>query len=78
MDDLPQMPGIRQRTLSDINGLSVSVLEAGYETPGRPAVLLLLGFPELACSVAAVVGHDFGSMIASYCASFGLTCFALS
>ena len=27
-----------------------SVLEAGYETPGRPAVLLLHGFPELAYS----------------------------
>ncbi len=26
------------------------MLEAGYETPGRPAVLLLHGFPELAYS----------------------------
>ena len=33
-----------------INGLDMHVLEAGYETPGRPAVLLLHGFPELAYS----------------------------
>ncbi|WP_368860316.1 alpha/beta fold hydrolase [Caballeronia sp. BR00000012568055] len=127
-DHPPSIPGVRQRTLNDINGLSVRVLEAGYETPGRPAVLLLHGFPEIAYSwrkampflaeagyhviapdqrgyggtkgwddrydgevasfrthafardalavvsamgyrsVAAVVGHDFGSMIAAYCA----------
>ena len=28
------------------------VLEAGFETPGRPCVLLLHGFPELAFSLA--------------------------
>lgn len=118
-------PGVRRRTLAGINGLNVSVLEAGYEQPGRPAVLLLHGFPDLAYSwrrtllplaaagyhviapdqrgygettgwddgnvasfrthnyardalgvvealghrvVDAVVGHDFGSMIAAYCA----------
>jgi pimeloyl-ACP methyl ester carboxylesterase len=126
--EIPTLPGIRQRTLNDINGLSVRVLEAGYEAPGRPAVLLLHGFPELAYSwrkvmppladagyhviapdqrgygwttgwddrydgnvasfcihglardalgvvsamgyrsVAAVVGHDIGSIVASYCA----------
>lgn len=120
--------GIRQRTLHDVNGLSVRILEAGFETPGRPAILLLHGFPELAYSwrrtmqplaaagyhviapdqrgyggttgwdgrydgnvasfrnaayardamgvvfalgyrsVACVVGHDFGSMVAAYCA----------
>jgi pimeloyl-ACP methyl ester carboxylesterase len=128
IDEIPSLPGIRQRTLNDINGLSVRVLEAGCETPGRPAVLLLHGFPELAYSwrkvmlpladagyhviapdqrgygwttgwddrydgdvasfrthslardalgvlsamgyrsVAAVVGHDIGSIVASYCA----------
>jgi pimeloyl-ACP methyl ester carboxylesterase len=36
--------------IAGINGLAVHVLEAGYETPGRPAVLLLHGFPELAYS----------------------------
>ena len=43
-------PGIRSRTVANVNGLSVHMLEAGYETPGRPAVLLLHGFPELAYS----------------------------
>jgi pimeloyl-ACP methyl ester carboxylesterase len=50
IDEIPTLPGIRQRSLNDINGLCVRVLEAGYETPGRPAVLLLHGFPELAYS----------------------------
>ena len=43
-------PGIRSRTVANVNGLTVHMLEAGYETPGRPAVLLLHGFPELAYS----------------------------
>jgi pimeloyl-ACP methyl ester carboxylesterase len=42
--------GIRSRTVANVNGMTVHVLEAGYETPGRPAVLLLHGFPELAYS----------------------------
>ena len=125
-DDYPPLPGLRQRHLHDIEGMSVRILEAGYETPGRPLVLLLHGFPELAWSwrrvmpmlaqagfhvvapdqrgyggttgwearterdlasfsthayaldamrvvfalghrsVAGVVGHDFGSMVAAY------------
>ncbi|UDL94398.1 alpha/beta hydrolase [Lichenihabitans sp. PAMC28606] len=124
VSSLPPIPGVRERRLVGVNGLSVRILEAGYETPGRPAVLLLHGFPEMAyswrkvmgplalagyhviapdqrgyggttgwneadtasfrthayardalgivsalglSSVAAVVGHDFGSMIAAYC-----------
>lgn len=123
---LPQ--GIRSRFVDNINGLTMHVLEAGYETTGRPCVLLLHGFPELAYSwrkvmpplaaagfhviapdqrgygrttgwdaaydgdlnsfrilnvvkdalalvfalghrsVAALVGHDFGSPVAAYCA----------
>jgi len=43
-------PGIRSRFVPDINGLRVHVLEAGFDTKGRPAVLLLHGFPELAFS----------------------------
>jgi pimeloyl-ACP methyl ester carboxylesterase len=43
-------PGIRSRRIADVNGLTVHILEAGYESPGRPAVLLLHGFPELAYS----------------------------
>ncbi len=120
--------GIRSRVVDDINGLRMHVLEAGFETGGRPCVLLLHGFPELAYSwrkvmlplaaagyhviapdqrgygrttgwdpdydgdlasfgllnlardalglvsalgyrsVAAVVGHDFGSPVAAWCA----------
>ena len=121
-------PGIRIRHIDNHNGLTMRVLEAGFETPGRPCVLLLHGFPELAYSwrkvmlpiaaagfhvvapdqrgyggttgcdtgydgdlgvfrmlnlvrdalglvaalgyrsVAAVVGHDFGSPVAAWCA----------
>jgi pimeloyl-ACP methyl ester carboxylesterase len=43
-------PGIRSRRVANVNGLTVHMLEAGYETAGRPAVLLLHGFPELAYS----------------------------
>jgi pimeloyl-ACP methyl ester carboxylesterase len=42
--------GIRSRSVANVNGLNVHMLEAGYETAGRPAVLLLHGFPELAYS----------------------------
>ena len=128
MTELPLPPGIRSRHVSCINGLTMHVLEAGFESKGRPCVLLLHGFPELAYSwrkvmlplasegfhvvapdqrgygrttgwdadydgdlalfrilnivrdalglvfalghrsVAAVVGHDFGSPVAAYCA----------
>jgi pimeloyl-ACP methyl ester carboxylesterase len=121
-------PGIRSRFVDGINGLRMHILEAGYEIPSRPCILLLHGFPELAFSwrkvmvplaeagfhviapdqrgygrttgwnadydgdltpfrllnvvkdalslvlalghrsVAAVVGHDFGSPVAAYCA----------
>ena len=43
-------PGIRSRFVNNVNGMTVHMLEAGFETPGRPAVLLLHGFPELAYS----------------------------
>jgi pimeloyl-ACP methyl ester carboxylesterase len=128
LPDIPLPPGIRSRFVEGINGLSMHVLEAGYETPGRPCVLLLHGFPELSyswrkvmpdlaqagyhviapdqrgygrttgwdagydgdlapfrllnlvrdalglvaafghASVDAVVGHDFGSSVAAWCA----------
>ncbi len=120
--------GIRARFGDGINGLRVHVLEAGFATPGRPLLLLLHGFPELAYSwrrilaplaaagfhvvapdqrgsgrttgssdaydqdlrpfgmlnlakdalalvyalgyreAAAVIGHDFGASVASWCA----------
>jgi pimeloyl-ACP methyl ester carboxylesterase len=43
-------PNIRSRAIANVNGMTVHILEAGYETSGRPAVLLLHGFPELAYS----------------------------
>ena len=42
--------GIRSRVVNNNNGLMVHVLEAGFETAGRPCALLLHGFPELAYS----------------------------
>jgi pimeloyl-ACP methyl ester carboxylesterase len=42
--------GVRARILPAINGLDIHVLEAGFEPAGRPAVLLLHGFPEIAYS----------------------------
>src|SRR6187549_3348276 len=91
--------GIRSRFVPEINGLDMHVLEAGFETPGNPLVLLLHGFPELAYSwrkvmlplaaagyhvvvrdqvglaaalghksVEMLVGHDFGSPVAAWCA----------
>jgi pimeloyl-ACP methyl ester carboxylesterase len=50
---LPEIPlpaTIRSRFVEGINGLRMHVLEAGFETKGRPCVLLLHGFPELAFS----------------------------
>ena len=125
---IPLPSSIRSRTIEGINGLTMHVLESGFETQGRPCVLLLHGFPELSFSwrkvmpdlaeagyhviapdqrgygrttgwdpnydgdlhsfrllnlvrdalglvsafghrsVAAVVGHDFGSPVAAWCA----------
>jgi pimeloyl-ACP methyl ester carboxylesterase len=43
-------PGLRSRFVEGINGLTMHVLEAGFEDQDRPCVLLLHGFPELAYS----------------------------
>ncbi len=124
----PLPPGIRSRFVDGVNGLRMHVLEAGFAPRGRPCLLLLHGFPELAYSwrkvmvplaeagyhvvapdqrgyglttgwdgdydgdvasfrmlnlardaiglvhaigcrrVAAVIGHDFGSPVAGWCA----------
>jgi pimeloyl-ACP methyl ester carboxylesterase len=45
---LPLPPGIRSRYVSNINGLTFHVLEAGFESQQRPCLLLLHGYPELA------------------------------
>jgi pimeloyl-ACP methyl ester carboxylesterase len=128
MTEIGCSPEIRSRFVNDVNGLTMHVLEAGFEAQDRPCVLLLHGFPELAYSwrkvmlplaaagfhvvapdqrgygqttgwdgdydgdvgsfrllnlvrdalglvsalgyrsVAAVVGHDFGSPVAACCA----------
>ena len=49
-------PGVRARFVEGVNGLRVHILEAGWETPGRPCLLLLHGFPELAWSWRKVIG----------------------
>lgn len=46
----PLPPGIRVRRIEGVNGLSMQILEAGAEGPGRPLALLLHGFPELSYS----------------------------
>lgn len=56
MSDLPPLDpsvlpeGVRSRFAPGVNGLRIHFLEAGFEAPGRPCVLLLHGFPELAYS----------------------------
>ena len=39
--ELPALPlpeGVRSRMVPGVNGLAVHLLEAGFETPGRPLV----------------------------------------
>jgi pimeloyl-ACP methyl ester carboxylesterase len=56
MSELEPLPaavlpsGIRARFVERVNGLTIHILEAGFETPGRPCLLLLHGFPEIAYS----------------------------
>ncbi|HLZ01978.1 MAG TPA: alpha/beta hydrolase [Bradyrhizobium sp.] len=50
LPDIPLPASIRSRYVENINGLRMHVLEAGFETKGRPCLLLLHGFPELAVS----------------------------
>lgn len=45
---LPQ--AIRSRFVDNVNGLTMHILEAGFEAGPRPLVVLLHGFPELAFS----------------------------
>jgi pimeloyl-ACP methyl ester carboxylesterase len=47
--------GVRARFVEGVNGLRMHILEAGHETPGRPLVLLLHGFPELAYSWRKII-----------------------
>src|SRR6266478_4636117 len=63
LPDIPLPPGIRARCVDNINGLRMHVLEAGFETRGRPCVLLLHGFPELGFSWRKVM-----PTLAAWCA----------
>jgi pimeloyl-ACP methyl ester carboxylesterase len=47
-DTLPA--GIRSRVIAGVNGIPMHVLEAGFQASGRPGLLLVHGFPELAYS----------------------------
>jgi pimeloyl-ACP methyl ester carboxylesterase len=47
-DTLPD--GIRSRFFDNVNGLRIHTLEAGFEPSGRPLIVLLHGYPELAYS----------------------------
>src|SRR5688500_12542411 len=47
--------GVRSRFVDNGNGLVTHLLEAGFEPAGRPCVLLLHGFPELAYSWRGVM-----------------------
>lgn len=65
--------GVRSRFVDGVNGLRMHLLEAGFETPGRRAVLLLHGFPELAYSwrkqlapLAAAGFHAFAPDLRGY------------
>jgi pimeloyl-ACP methyl ester carboxylesterase len=42
--------GVRARFVRAVNGLDIHLLEAGFAPAGRPLVLLLHGFPEIAYS----------------------------
>ena len=45
-------PGVRSRFVDGVNGLRMHVLEAGFETPGRPALLLVHGLPRARLQLA--------------------------
>lgn len=56
VDYIEALPaGVRSRVVNNGNGLMMHVLEAGHERSGRPRVLLLHGFPELAYSWRKVI-----------------------
>jgi pimeloyl-ACP methyl ester carboxylesterase len=61
LPNIPLPAGIRSRFADGINGLRMHVLEAGFETSGRP-LLLLHGFPELAYSWRKVMGAGGGRL----------------
>jgi pimeloyl-ACP methyl ester carboxylesterase len=69
-------PNVRARLIPNVNGLTVNILEAGFKTPGRPLVLLLHGFPNLAYSwrkvMPALAAAGYYA-VAPDCRGFGRT-----
>ena len=68
--------GVRARLIPNVNGLTVNILEAGFETPGRPLVLMLHGFPNLAYSwrkVMPTLAATGYYVVAPDCRGFGRT-----
>src|SRR6185503_11435115 len=66
--------GVKPRLVPKVNGLTVNVLEAG--TPGRPLVLLLHGFPNLAYSwrkVMPAIADAGYYVVAPDCRGYGRT-----
>jgi hypothetical protein len=68
--------GVRARLIANVNGRTVNILEAGFEAPGRPLVLMLHGFPNLAYSwrkvMPAVAAAGYYA-VAPDCRGFGRT-----
>src|ERR1700680_2024891 len=68
--------GVRARLIPNVNGLTVNILEAGFETAGRPLVLMLHGFPNLAYSwrkvMPALAAAGYYA-VAPDCRGFGRT-----
>src|ERR1700680_4714446 len=50
LPDITLPAGIRSRFVDGLHGLRMPVLEPVFEAKGRPCVLLLHGFPDLALS----------------------------
>lgn len=48
LDEAVLPAGVRARFVEGVNGIRVHVLEAGFEEAGRPLVVLVHGFPDLA------------------------------
>ena len=48
-------PGIHSVTLENVNVLTMHFLESGHDVAGRPLVVLLHGFPEIAYSWRNVI-----------------------
>src|SRR5437870_12984988 len=55
LEDAVLPAGVRSRFVDGVNGLRMHLLEAGFETPGRPLLLLLHGFPVLAYSWRKII-----------------------